>query len=112
MNAAAQFTTPLLFGIYNNICLLQEEEFMTEVLAVFRSRSQALDCNMRLKQFGVPATLINTPKDANIGCGLSVKFSQNFLPRAKAVIRGGNYSAFYGFYVMKNVYGRSFFGKI
>ena len=85
---------------------------MTEVLAVFRSRSQALDCSMRLKQFGVPATVINTPKEANIGCGLSVKFSQNFLNRVKNIIAGGNYSAFYGYYVMKNVYGRSFFGRI
>ena len=46
---------------------------MTEVLAVFRSRSQAIDCNARLKAAGIPANLINTPREANIGCGLSVK---------------------------------------
>ena len=85
---------------------------MTEVLAVFRSRSQAIDCNTRLRQYGVPAVLINTPKEANIGCGLSVKFQQSALNRVKALIHGGNYSAFYGFYVMKNVYGRPFFSRI
>ena len=40
---------------------------MTEILAVFRSRSQAIDCNSRLKRYGISATLINTPKEANVG---------------------------------------------
>ncbi len=48
---------------------------MTEILAVFRSRSQAADCNTRLKNFGIPTSLVNTPKEANVGCGLSVKTS-------------------------------------
>ena len=85
---------------------------MTEILAVFRSRSQAIDCNARLGKYGIHSSLINTPKEANIGCGLSVKFTENFLNRAKTVIRSGNYSAFYGFYIMKNVYGRTFFGRV
>lgn len=85
---------------------------MTEILAVFRSRSQAMDCGSRLRSNGVPAVLINTPKEANVGCGLSVKIPQNVLPRAKMIIKSGNYSAFYGFYMMKNVYGRTFFGRI
>ena len=85
---------------------------MTDILAVFRSRSQAIDCNARLKQLGIFATLINTPKEANVGCGLSLKFPENSLNRARNVIRSGNYSAFYGFYIMKNVYGRTFFGRI
>jgi hypothetical protein len=85
---------------------------MTEILAVFRSRSQAIDCNSRLKRYGISATLINTPKEANVGCGLSLKFYENVLTRAKPVILNGNYSAFYGFYMMKNVYGRTFFGRV
>ena len=85
---------------------------MTEILAVFRSRSQAVDCNARLGRYGIKSTLINTPKEANVGCGLSVKFTENYLSRAKTVIKGGNYSAFYGYYIMKNVYGRTFFGRV
>ena len=85
---------------------------MTEILAVFRSRGQAIDCNARLNNYGIKASVINTPKEANIGCGLSVKFNENFLSRAKTVIKGGNYSAFYGYYLMKNVYGRIFFGRV
>ncbi len=85
---------------------------MNEILAVFRSRSQAIDCNNRLRMSGIPCMLINTPKEANVGCGLSVKFNKNFLMRAKAVIKGGNYSAFYGCYYFDNRYGRVYFNRI
>ena len=79
---------------------------MTEILAVFRSRSQAADCNTRLKNFGIPTSLVNTPKEANVGCGLSVKIPQILLPRARTLIISARYSAFYGFYTMQNLYGR------
>ena len=85
---------------------------MTEILAVFRSRSQAIDCNARLKAFGVPASLINTPREANIGCGLSIVIAPDKLERAKRIIRSVNYSAFYGYYRMQSDYGRTIFGKI
>ena len=75
---------------------------MTEILAVFRSRSQAVDCNMRLRSYGVPSNLVNTPKEAGVGCGLSVKIPQNMLARAKVIIAGGRYPAFYGYYNFRN----------
>lgn len=74
---------------------------MTEQIAAFRSRAQAIDCNNRLRKFGVPSALINTPREANIGCGLSVKIPKNMLPRAKAIIASAKYSAFYGFITVK-----------
>ena len=84
---------------------------MTYILAIFRSRSQAVDCNIRLKSFGVAAELINTPKEANIGCGLSIKIPHNSAERAKMIIRKANYSAFYGYYVMQYTYGRLKLGR-
>ena len=74
---------------------------MIEQIAVFRSRAQAIDCNSRLRRFGVPSSIINTPKEANIGCGLSVRIPQNMLARAKTIIAGGRYSAFYGYLNIK-----------
>lgn len=81
---------------------------MTETLAVFRSRSQAMDCFSRLKATGVNAQLINTPKEANVGCGLSVKFPRAAASRAKSVISRAKYSAFYGYMRIENRYGRMF----
>ena len=82
---------------------------MIEILAVFRSRSQATDCNSRLRRSGIPSNLINTPKEANIGCGLSVKFPKEVEMRARALISSGRYSAFYGFLTMNTGYGRTQF---
>ncbi len=84
---------------------------MTYILAIFRSRSQAVDCNIRLKSMGIASELINTPKEANIGCGLSIKLPHAAAERAKTIIKRINYSAFYGFYVMQNTYGRLQLGK-
>lgn len=81
---------------------------MTEILAVFRSRTQAIDCLQNLKANLVPASLVNTPKEANVGCGLSVKTPESALPRVKRIIAGRNYSSFYGYLKIENKYGRTF----
>ena len=82
---------------------------MIELLAVFRSRSQAMDCNSRLRRYGIPSNLINTPKEAGVGCGLSVKFPKEAEMHARAVISRGKYSAFYGFMTVNTNYGRTVF---
>lgn len=74
---------------------------MTEQIAVFRSRAQAVDCNARLRSFGVSSSIINTPREANVGCGLSVRIPQNAVERARRIIANGKYSAFYGFIKVK-----------
>lgn len=84
---------------------------MYEIIAVFRSRAQAVDCNAKLRAVGIAAELINTPKEANIGCGLSVKLNSNSADRAKFIIQKSNYSAFYGFFVLNRTYGRMQLGK-
>ena len=84
---------------------------MTYILAIFRSRSQAVDCNIRLKKYGVAAELINTPKEANIGCGLSVKIPHEMAGRAKMIISKAKYSALYGYYVVQQTYGRLQLGR-
>lgn len=70
---------------------------MTDMLAIFRSRSQAIDCMNKMRALNIPAQLINTPKEANVGCGLSIKFSAAVASRAKNVIAKMNYSSFYGY---------------
>lgn len=70
---------------------------MTDILAVFRSRTQAIDCLGRLKALQIPARLVSTPREANIGCGLSIRFTLSAAARVKTVITRANYSAFYGY---------------
>lgn len=67
------------------------------VLAVFRSRAQTLDYVSSLKGMGVPVSTINTPKEAGVGCGLSARFDESFLPRARYCLQKKRYSSFAGF---------------
>ncbi len=67
------------------------------ILAVFRSRAQSLDYLSALKAAGVSAQAVSTPKEAGVGCGVSVKFDERALFRAKAVLAKRPYSSFSGF---------------
>ncbi|MFQ7034828.1 MAG: putative Se/S carrier-like protein [Candidatus Borkfalkia sp.] len=49
---------------------------MKIILAVFRSRSQALDFISKLRANGLSATAVSTPKEANVGCGISAKINE------------------------------------
>ncbi len=67
------------------------------MLAVFRSRAQALDALALLKGAGVPVQAVSTPKEAGIGCGISVRFEGKFFPRVRAIVAARRYSAFWGY---------------
>lgn len=43
-------------------------------IAAFRSRQQVLRFESALKKAGLKASVITTPRDVSIGCGLSVRF--------------------------------------
>lgn len=67
------------------------------MLAVFRSRAQALDALTLLRGAGVPAQAVSTPKEAGVGCGISVRFEGKFLPRVRALLSARRYSAMWGY---------------
>ena len=71
------------------------------MLAVFRSRAQSLEYISVLKASGVPAQAVSTPKEAGVGCGISAKFDEAFLGRAKACLVKKKYSSFSGFMVRR-----------
>lgn len=76
------------------------------ILAVFRSRSHSIDYAERLKGYGITATLVPTPKEARIGCGLCVKIDGRDAARASAILKTGKYSSFKGFYKMDFIAGK------
>ena len=81
-------------------------EYAMIILAVFRSRSHSLDYAERLQSYGIPATTMNTPKEAKIGCGLCVQFDIRYFTRAQAILRMLRYSSFKGFYKMDYTGGK------
>ncbi len=75
------------------------------ILAVFRSRTHSLDFAERLQSYGVTAATVPAPKEANIGCGLCVRFEARVFARAQAALRAGRYSSFKGFYKLEYIGG-------
>ncbi|MDO4548688.1 MAG: DUF3343 domain-containing protein [Clostridia bacterium] len=61
---------------------------MGEVCAVaaFRSRQQVMNFEAALRRAQVKARVISTPRDVAIGCGLSVEFAIEDLPKARQVL--------------------------
>ncbi len=66
------------------------------MLAVFRSRAQTLEFISVLKSGGIPVQAVNTPKEANVGCGISARFDEQFLPRVRFYLGKKYYSSFSG----------------
>ena len=75
---------------------------MEFVIAVYRSRNVSMRAYHFLSSHGVTCALISTPRSANVGCGLSVKFSKAALPEYGAVLSSGE--TFVGFFLVKNTY--------
>ncbi|MCM1438624.1 MAG: DUF3343 domain-containing protein [Roseburia sp.] len=51
----------------------------------------------KMRAFNVAAQLINTPKEAGVGCGLSLKFPLSAEKSVKNIIANMRYSSFYGY---------------
>ena len=74
------------------------------IVAVFKSRAQALDCISEFRSSGIPAQPVSNPSEARVGCGISVRFEDGFLSRERLIIQRKNYSAFAGY--MRRAGGR------
>ena len=78
---------------------------MEYIIAVYRSRNVSMRAYNFLTSQGVTAALISTPRSANVGCGLSVKFSKSAFPAVRAALSSGE--TFVGFFLVKNTYSGS-----
>ena len=74
--------------------------------AAFRSRQQTTAFSTALKTTGMKCSIINTPHEIGMGCGLSVRFA---LADAKAVLAmcdKQRLTALIGVYIAETVSGR------
>ena len=75
---------------------------MEFVLAVYRSRNVSMRAYNFLLKNGITCALVSTPRSANVGCGLSVKFSKDVLPKVRSALMNGE--TFVGFFLVKNTF--------
>lgn len=54
-------------------------------IIAFRSRQHALYFSQILKEAGVAAQIMDTPREAAMGCGLSLRFSPYMTPRVRQI---------------------------
>ena len=71
---------------------------MREVIAVFKSRRDAIAFLNAIGRAGVSAQVIGTPSSVGSSCGLSVRFAGRALVAARRVLSYGEYQSFRGFY--------------
>lgn len=81
---------------------------MEYVAAAFRSRSETVRFYEYLRSYGANAEIINTPKEAGVGCGLSVKISTDILLAVKRAAAAFPARSFAGFFLVKSVGGKRY----
>lgn len=79
---------------------------MEYVIVAFRSRAHTVKFHEYLRRNGIPSEIVNTPKEAGVGCGLSVKISKERLPLIKNLVYSLKISSFAGFFLYKTVGGK------
>lgn len=79
---------------------------MDYVIVAFRSRTHTIRFAEALRAKGVPADIINTPREAYVGCGLSAKISKRYLPGVRRLAYSSEYNSFAGIFAPVYVGGK------
>lgn len=69
---------------------------MNYVIIAFKSRAHTLKFGEDLRARGISFEIINTPKEAYVGCGLSVKLNKKYLPFVRRMTALNKYDSFAG----------------
>ena len=76
---------------------------MDYIAVTFRSRSHTMKMKQYLSGIGVSCEIINTPKEAGVGCGLSVKIMPETFNFVKRIVHQSNLTSFAGFFFVKQI---------
>lgn len=79
---------------------------MEYIVISFRSRAHTVRYAEFLRKSGTYCQIINTPKEAGVGCGLSVRVSVKDFAAAKRAVRITAFTSFAGFFLVKTVGGK------
>ncbi len=67
-------------------------------IAAFRSRLQVMAYEQALKRSGIKAEIVTTPRAVSMGCGLSVRFEEADIVRARQLYQREKLGNLIGFY--------------
>lgn len=75
-------------------------------IAAFRSREHTVNFYERLRAYRIDCSVVNTPREAAVGCGISVKFPPRAENTARIVLSRSNLSSFIGFFKVSETNNR------
>ena len=75
-------------------------------IASFRSRQQVLKFESALRRAGVRVSIITTPRDVSVGCGLSIRFELCDFPLVEELYVQLRPSNLIGFYRVERMGGQ------
>ncbi len=81
---------------------------MDYVAIAFRSRSDTIKFSNFLKNNGFESEIVSTPKEAGIGCGLSVKTYPSMIPMIVTALKMANLKSFAGIFFVKTLGGKRY----
>ena len=70
-------------------------------LAVFNSRTHTVGFIEYMRSKGIDCKAVNTPTEANIGCGISAKMPIEYISLARHVISALSLTSFRGFFSIR-----------
>ena len=76
---------------------------MEYIVVAFRSRQETVAFAGFLKKNGIKNEIINTPKEAGVGCGLSVKTEKSLFSVVKKAVFISGLNSFAGFFLVTKV---------
>ena len=79
---------------------------MEYVIVAFRSRTHTVNFYNLLQNGRIKSEIVNTPKEAGVGCGLSVKIGVENLMRVKNLVRITSLNSFAGISSVKILAGK------
>ena len=79
---------------------------MEYLIATFKSRAETIRFSDILRGYGVPAEIVNTPREAGVGCGLSVKSYRGYLGQIKRALFNSNLKTFVCFFSVTVSFGK------
>lgn len=74
------------------------------LIASFRSRNQTMSFLQIILSYKVKACIINTPRQATVSCGTSVKMPTSALDIARGILSRRRFDSFAGFFLVEEGY--------
>ena len=79
---------------------------MEFLIVAFRSRAHTIKFANLLSAHGIAMEIVNTPKEAGVGCGLSVRIKRESFSLVKQIVFSLSLSSFAGFFTVNEIGGR------